>query len=392
MIRLPDRQRGCTMDIKVNRLPDLTWNRLDMNYGVIRDADKKLKPSAQIATSYSTLPEGVSHRTILADEAERLLESTPAQPEEHIVAGKVPIYHAQRFATGLGRDYDELISSQVENVELLEVRPGARTKTPVLWHVELFSDSRAVTQQIIHVGAGASLTLIMDYVSGRKDGGYAGISTKVILEDGAALNLSKIQMLGNGYLHTDDLGISLGNRAEMTLNQMELGGQNVYAGVQAEQIGDRSVFTSRLAYLARRNGTMDITYNAVQRGKKTRSDMNFDGVLYDSARKIWRGTIDFRCGSSGSVGHENENILMLSDDAENKSMPLILCEEEDVEGQHGSTIGRLADDILFYFGTRGIDERTAEQVMVDARIGTVTREIPDAEVRGRIEAFLKETV
>ena len=83
---------------------------------------------------------------------------------------------------------------------------------------------------------------------------------------------------------------------------------------------------------------------------------------------------------------------MLSEDAENKSMPLILCEEEDVEGQHGSSIGRLADDILFYFGTRGIDERAAEEMMVDARIGTVTREIPDSAVQERIGSFLQRTV
>ena len=380
------------MNITVNRLPDLTWNRLGMNYGVIRDADNLLRQAAGIDTAQEGLEAGVSHRRIGRDEAQRILDAAPEQVPEKIVAGKLPIYHAQRFATGLGGDYDGFVAGLGLDTELLEVAAGARPEAPVLWHVDFYDSSCAVTQQLIHVGKNASLTLIMDYSSAPEAGGFTGISTKVILEDGARLHLSKVQMLGQGYLHADDLGASLGTGAELIFNQLELGGEDVYAGAQVEQIGDKSRFTGRLAYLTRRKGSIDITYNAVQRGRKTESDMSFDGVLYDSARKIWRGTIDFRNGSAGSVGHENENVLMLSEDAENKSMPLILCEEEDVEGQHGSSIGRLADDILFYFGTRGIDERAAEEMMVDARIGTVTREIPDSAVQERIGSFLQRTV
>ncbi len=337
------------MNITVNRLPDLTWNRLGMNYGVIRDADNLLRQAAGIDTAQEGLEAGVSHRRIGRDEAQRILDAAPEQVPEKIVAGKLPIYHAQRFATGLGGDYDGFVAGLGLDTELLEVAAGARPEAPVLWHVDFYDSSCAVTQQLIHVGKNASLTLIMDYSSAPEAGGFTGISTKVILEDGARLHLSKVQMLGQGYLHADDLGASLGTGAELIFNQLE-------------------------------------------RGRKTESDMSFDGVLYDSARKIWRGTIDFRNGSAGSVGHENENVLMLSEDAENKSMPLILCEEEDVEGQHGSSIGRLADDILFYFGTRGIDERAAEEMMVDARIGTVTREIPDSAVQERIGSFLQRTV
>ncbi len=263
-------------------------------------------------------------------------------------------------------------------------------RRPVSWHIDFYNENRAVSQQIIHVKKGASLNLEMDYSSDRKAGGFAGISTKVILDEGASLKLCKVQLLGSGFLHVDDLGISFGRDSKLDLSQVEVGGNDVYAGVQAELIGDRSQFTSRIAYLSRGDGHVDVTYNAVQRGKKTKADMSFDGVLKDRASKIWRGTIDFRNGSSGSAGHENENILLLDDDIENKSMPLILCEEEDVEGQHGSTIGRLADDILFYMGTRGIDEKTAEEIMVYARFDTVTREIPDKSLKDRVYTYLQE--
>ena len=115
---------------------------------------------------------------------------------------------------------------------------------------------------------------------------------------------------------------------------------------------------------------LDINFNTVQRGTQTLCGMTFDGVLNDHARKTFRGTIDFRNGSAGSKGEEQENVLLLSNDVENRTMPVILCEEEDVEGSHGATIGQLDEQVLFYMATRGID---AAEAQVPSQDGFRTR-------------------
>ena len=69
--------------------------------------------------------------------------------------------------------------------------------------------------------------------------------------------------------------------------------------------------------------------------------MTADGVLQGGAKKIYRGTIDFKNGSAGAVGDEKETVLLLSDDVVNQTIPLILCSEEDVQGNHGASIGKL---------------------------------------------------
>ncbi|NWM55017.1 SufD family Fe-S cluster assembly protein, partial [Escherichia coli] len=73
-------------------------------------------------------------------------------------------------------------------------------------------------------------------------------------------------------------------------------------------------------------------------GQKTTSEINAAGALKDDAQKIFRGTIDFKKGSAGSVGSEQETVLMLGDGVVNKTVPLILCAEENVVGNHGATI------------------------------------------------------
>ena len=82
-------------------------------------------------------------------------------------------------------------------------------------------------------------------------------------------------------------------------------------------------------------------------------------------------------------------VLLLGDDVVNKTIPLILCAEENVEGNHGATIGALDDDTLFYFASRGMDEKTAERVMTRAKRERICRRIPDAQSREETENLLK---
>lgn len=61
-----------------------------------------------------------------------------------------------------------------------------------------------------------------------------------------------------------------------------------------------------------------------------------------------RGTIDFVHGCVGAKGDEKEDVLLVGDNMVNQTIPLILCAEEDVEGNHGASIGKLDENMLFY--------------------------------------------
>ena len=125
-------------------------------------------------------------------------------------------------------------------------------------------------------------------------------------------------------------------------------------------------------------------------GKSTESEINASGALKDSSSKIFRGTIDFKTGSSDSVGNEKESVLMLGDGVINKTVPLILCAEENVVGNHGATIGELDDETLFYFESRGIGKAEAENILARAAIERLARETGDEETEKLIIKILDE--
>lgn len=157
------------------------------------------------------------------------------------------------------------------------------------------------------------------------------------------------------------------------------GDGNIYSDNRTELEGDSSSINVEVAYLGKNSQTIDYNIAVNHWGKDTHSEINAAGALMDSAKKVFRGTIDFKTGSSDSKGSENETVIMLGDDVVNKTVPLILCSEENVEGSHGATIGELDDDTLFYFGSRGIGREEAERIMAYAALKRLIRLSDDKE-------------
>ena len=83
-------------------------------------------------------------------------------------------------------------------------------------------------------------------------------------------------------------------------------------------------------------------------------------------------------------------VLLLSEGVVNKTLPIILCDEEDVEGTHGASIGRLSPEVLFYMQTRGMSKQEAELLMTRAKLNSVRNLIHDEHTHGRIQYYMEE--
>ena len=94
---------------------------------------------------------------------------------------------------------------------------------------------------------------------------------------------------------------------------------------------------------------------------------------------------------NGWFGNEKEDVLMMDDEVQNQTIPLILCAEEDVVGNHGATIGRLDDSLMFYLESRGMDRDQIYEMMAKARLDSVIRLIPDEKWREDINTWLGGT-
>ena len=134
---------------------------------------------------------------------------------------------------------------------------------------------------------------------------------------------------------------------------------------------------------------IDLNYVIRQEGRRTDANMQVRGALLDRSVKTFRGTLDFIQGARGSVGKEDEEVMLFSPHVRNRSVPLMLSHEGDVDGHHAVSIGRMDAEKLFYLMSRGLDDRAAQQLIVEASFEPVMARIESEELRAEIAGYLE---
>lgn len=214
--------------------------------------------------------------------------------------------------------------------------------------------------------------------------GLIGSALRVFAGANARVNVTVYITADSAFTVLDDAGYVLDEGARVTVRHVVLGGAHTYTGLAADLRGDTARMDIDTRYLASGSESRDFNYVIRQRGRRTISNMDANGVLTGSAKKVLRGTIDLVHGCKGSEGAENETVLLASRGVDNKTVPVILCDEDDVAGNHGATIGHVRPEQLFYLGCRGLSEEAAEALFTAAKLEDAALSAPDAEMRENV--------
>lgn len=226
----------------------------------------------------------------------------------------------------------------------------------------------------------ATLMVIFDY-KGSKFNAFEDLKFNV--SDGAKLTVVQLfdfDDKGEGVCVSKVEG-DVSKNGSFNLLQICKGGKDVSLGVNVNLLGDDSSASIDTGYLVSGANALDINYVIKHMGQRSDSKINVSGVLRDKAKKTFRGTIDFVRGSKNATGDEREDVLLMDEGVLNNTTPLILCGEENVEGAHGASIGKISDEAMYYFNTRGIKKDEVNEIMAKSRLNAVISRIPDREIR-----------
>ena len=122
----------------------------------------------------------------------------------------------------------------------------------------------------------------------------------------------------------------------------------------------------------------------------TTSDLLYKNALCDSTRTIFAGLIRVEPQAQQTDAYQKVRNLMLSDDAEANSMPGLEILADEVRCTHGATSGHVEDEEMFYLLSRGIDARTAQELIVQGFLHEVLERLPDLNVRPKLESLLAD--
>lgn len=286
--------------------------------------------------------------------------------------------------SGTGKSSDSIFENSVPKGILIP--ENTKIEKPLVLSYDFSEKTQALTSQVIVAGENSEATVIIVSSSEKNAAGFQALKTEVYAKPNSKIHIVKVQLLGGEFVQVDDTASYAAENSSITLTQVELGGSRVYVGAGCNLKEYKGSFKSNLGYYLKGGQLLDMNFIVNHFGKKTLCEMKVAGSLADSSKKTYRGTIDFRSGSAGSSGNEQEETLLLGENVVNNSMPVILCTEEDISGEHGATIGSLSDEILFYMEARGISRENAEKIIARAKIQAVSSEINDEETVEKINA------
>ena len=306
----------------------------------------------------------------------------------HADAGKVylPLPRLfERIECGMGQEVTDYVESQAFKSDFYSVPAHTKREEPIVVAVSAAQNQCANTGVIVREGAEA--TVVIAAFAG--DAGDSGANasdanasddsanasdalptsaalTRIVVEAGAKLHLIEMLGVNEGQQHLESVGLEVHQDAAVDVKQYALGGSTIGLGLTANLVGARARLDLNNRYHATHEETLDINHLVRMRGTSTRAQLTESGVLNEAAKKTLRATIDLVRGAKDAQGNEIETVMILGDDVVNKTMPVILCDEDDVAGNHGATIGSVSPEQLDYLAARGLSRQDAEQLFVRA--------------------------
>ena len=276
---------------------------------------------------------------------------------------------------------------------LIRIPKGHVEQEPIVLMLRLDAENPILVDDIvIEAEEGSSAEVILYYMSEQNTPVRHCGRTRVIARRNAMVKLVKVQMLNSTAAHTDVVGGVAEEGARLDVILAELGAARPLSNCNLTLAGEGGGADLDVLYLGDGERTLDLSCRVEHRGKKTSSRIRAKGILLERSKKVLRDTLDFISGASGSKGREEESVLMLSPEVQNVSVPLLLCGEDDVEGEHAATSGRPDDKILFYLMSRGIGELEAKKLLAQAAFSSTVEKIPDASVRESILTAVRESI
>ena len=395
---------------RANAMPAPTWHRLDVN-DVDIELPCALEPSgAGVAIEVEGLREegcafadamaGLQRRIdaqnaqAAADERAVLRAATGGEEPGNLELPALSTYEQLAvchevvdnvelaFECGLGGAAESWISQAAEAAGArwtLASERGGRARAALRL---AGGDGQAAAADLAIVAAPESeLELSLEYDSPAGGAGVAAARLRVFAGAGARVEVELIQTLNAGWTALDASGYVLDEGAQVQVTHRVLGAGASYTGLAADLRGAESGIGIDTRYVGHGSNSVDFNYIVRHHGQRTRCDLNANGVLLDESRKTLRGTIDLVHGCKGSEGSERDTVLIADPRAQNRTVPVILCDEDDVAGNHGATIGHVRREQLNYLQSRGLSQKAAEGLFATAALEEAAARARSAEAR-----------
>ncbi|MBW1685783.1 MAG: Fe-S cluster assembly protein SufD, partial [Deltaproteobacteria bacterium] len=284
-----------------------------------------------------------------------------------------------------------LNSAFLDDGAVLLVGPDANLAEPL--HI-VFVSTAAGTLRVRHprllivAGEGSRVRVIVDHVCLGPPSGFTNAVAEVCVGQGAQVDLVLLQRERSDAFHVSNLAVRQERDSRFSSHTLTLGGALVRndLGVVLEDEGAdctlHGLFVAGGEQLIDNHTLVD---HAMPHGT---SRELYKGILGGSSRGVFRGRVIVRPGAQKTDARQSNPNLLLADSAEIDTKPQLEIYADDVKCSHGSSIGQLEEDALFYLRSRGMAEPEARDLLTRGFAHEVIAALPVPALTDGLDALL----
>ncbi|MQS52308.1 Fe-S cluster assembly protein SufD [Companilactobacillus mishanensis] len=237
---------------------------------------------------------------------------------------------------------------------------------------------------------GSEVTYLENYLSnGNKETNIANIVVEVVALDNSNVHFSALDQFGSNvstYLNRHGY---VGNDARLDWAIGSMNDGHVVGDFGTELRGEGSHTEAKVVAITTSDQVQGIDTKVTNYGKHSIGHILQHGVILQSSTLTFNGVGHIVKGARGSDSQQESRVLMLSRKARGDADPILLIDENDVTAGHAASVGRVNEDQMYYLMSRGIDEKTAQRLVIRGFLSSVITEIPEKEVRDRMTAMIE---
>lgn len=290
------------------------------------------------------------------------------------------------------RPFPSLNTALMRDGAVLVIAPEVLVTEPI--HLVSITDSAvgpAAThlRALVVAGTHSRATLVESHGGRDGDRYLTNMAAEIVVEAGARLDHYRLQMEGDEAYHLSSLAGRVAEHGTYDNFTLTLRGALTRNDGHVLLHGPEGDLRYSGAYLGAGTQHIDNTSIIEHASPNCRSREVFKGVLDDASRGVFQGQIVVRPNAQKTDAHQLSNGLLLSKRAEVDAKPELEIFADDVKCSHGATAGEIDHTALFYLRSRGIDEREARALLVEAFVNEALGEIEVEAVRERFMAAVR---
>lgn len=319
-------------------------------------------------------------------------------PFKHILSDEKYSKKAQELTQDLD-DFEQTGSALTwlngllfEDGMVLHVPDNIQIENPIyLIHFSQELDQSYASFLRHHVVLGQSSQLTLNFIhSGTSEAKYfANVVTQIRQKPFSQLNIRQIQNEPDSSFHFHQCKVNLEQNSRLNSLALILGGLQSRHEMSTHVSGEEAIIKLDGISLAKNSQQHDLRTDIQHFKSGSQSHQLFKSIAADKSRIVFNGKIKIASNAQKINSSQMSKSILLSNQAEIDTQPVLEIHADDVKATHGASIGQIDPEQIFYLQTRGLSRAKAQSLLAQAFI----KEVFDKhDISCRLDSLIENSV